>query len=127
MPHCEWALETAIQSTATDIFPYFKTFITTILLEAPFYFYLLSRFSFRKRLLGLLTANVLTHPIVYFLIPMVLSSLNVKYGFYLTLAEGFAVIAEITFVVLIFQTQLMPTLLLLAMANLFSWWVGALS
>lgn len=121
---CEWALRAQVLPTHSTFVEYLKTYFATNALEAPFYFWLLRRKTLQKRIVYLCSANLLTHPAVYFLFPFVFSKIGQDYGFFLTVAELFAFGAETLFVYFRTKTDFLPTAFWIVAANLFSWWVG---
>ena len=84
----------------------------------------MGRRSWRSKGLALLSANLLTHPIVYFLLPYLFARTGHRYAVYLTVAESFAAVAEIAWVRRHWQTGLPRTIAWVLLANLFSWWIG---
>jgi hypothetical protein len=121
---CEWALRAYVQPTHSTFIGYLKVFFETNALEAPFYFCLLRRKTVQKRLVYLFSANLLTHPAVYFLFPILFSKMNQAYGTFLTSSEVFALGAETLFVYFLAKTRFPSTAFWIVSANLFSWWVG---
>jgi hypothetical protein len=104
---------------------YFFVFFKTCLAESPFYYFCFRRLPFTKFLSYLLLANFLTHPIVFFVIPLLFS----KYITAALVGEAFAPLVEMTFAfVVLSKTQTKTTASLgavvILLANLFSWEVG---
>ena len=126
VPQCDWFLRGTVTATIFEPLGYLKTFALTNLLEAPFYFWLLREHSVRVRGTALFSANLLTHPIVYFLLPYGFSLLGASYGTFLAVGEGFALLSEIALLRVVWKTSLSRTTLLIFLGNLFSWWVGVL-
>ena len=124
--HCDWVLRSAVTATVGfTFFKYVQVYLLTNLLESPFYFFLLRHQNSAQKFLGLFGGNTLTHPLVYFGLPLLFSQMHSTYGVYLTVAEIFAMIAEILFIRLVFKTPTAATVIVLSLANLFSWWFGA--
>ncbi len=104
---------------------YFKIFLATIVLEAPFYFFLSKGEGFSKKVQNLLAFNLFTHPVVYFVFPYVGFRLATSYVNMLIAAEIFAPLAE-TALYLCFQKKNRAAgVALILCANIFSWWAGA--
>lgn len=122
---CDWYLQVPAGVTAFHPLAYLRTFALTCLLEAPFYFYLLRQERWASRLLALLSGNLLTHPIVYFLLPYLFARAGQTFAVYLTVAETFAAVAEMIWIHLLWRTGRVRTCVLILSANLFSWWIGS--
>jgi hypothetical protein len=104
---------------------YLVVFLKTCAMEAPFYFLLLAKRHGWKRSSGwILSANALTHPAVYFLIPALIPS----YLLAALVSEAFAPLAEILFVLAVTRarTPVLVTraILFVGLANLVSWQLG---
>ena len=106
-------------------FSYAKTFAKTCLCEAPFYFWCFRRERFERALSWLLFANFSTHPIVFFVIPLLFST----YLHAAIAAEAYAAGAEMLLVGIVLarprgrREGAIAALVILA-ANLFSWEFG---
>jgi hypothetical protein len=123
---CGWALQSSAQIVSVPLLTYLKVFLITNILESPFYFWVLQKYSWKQKILTLLCANLLTHPFVYFVFPMIFARMNLSYASYLTTAEAFAFIVEILFVCRVLKTDKLKTSTALFLANIFSWWIGLL-
>jgi len=104
---------------------YATVFFKTCFLEAPFYFWCLRRENTYRSLQILLTANFLTHPIVFFIFPLIFS----RYVPAALWAELFAAGAEMLFVGYLMarshgRLSGVSAALMILLANLFSWEVG---
>lgn len=109
-------------------FSYLSVFLKTCALEAPFYLLLLRRYHVTSRITCLLSSNLLTHPAVYFVFPSLFTS-------YMTSAlasEAFAPITEFLFVFGLSRfygkngPKALTVAVVISIANLFSWQMGAL-
>lgn len=109
--------------TFGPFFGYFKVFLTTCLLELPFYFWIFRTAPWPARLSSLTLANLCTHPLVFFAFPCL-------FRFYLTGAlasEAFAIGTEGLLVALWASRMGLapgPAVGAAVLANLFSWQVG---
>jgi hypothetical protein len=104
---------------------YATVFAKTCALEAPFYFLCLKNESLPRRLQVLMSSNFLTHPIVFFVFPLLFS----KYVPAALSAELFAALAEMAFVGgIVAKTEGARrgarAAIWIVMANLFSWEAG---
>lgn len=104
---------------------YATVFFKTCLLEAPFYAWCLRRESFLKTVQLILSANFLTHPIVFFVFPLLFS----HYVPAALSAEVFAAGAEMLFIGLWMKSSYgaragWSSAFIILLANLFSWEVG---
>jgi hypothetical protein len=104
---------------------YATVFTKTCFLEAPFYTYCLRKENFLKTVQLILTANFLTHPIVFFVFPLLFS----HYVPAALSAEVFAAGAEMIFIGLwIYKSYGARagwiSAFIILLANLFSWEVG---
>ena len=94
----------------------------TILLEFPFYFYGLEpRRPARQRRLICLLANLVSYPVVIFILPGFFSSYNA----YLAVAETFAPLSEILWLQVVAGPVTRREGLAIIAANLFSWLFGS--
>ncbi len=121
---CEFILNSVTQLTQTNFSQYIFVFLSTCLLELLFYFWVLKKYSYLSRLLGLGIANLATHPIVYFLLPWLFSKQAIEWKYYLLTAEIFAPIAEAIILSVFFKIGWGRSILLMLAANLFSWGLG---
>ncbi len=123
-PECAAYFLQASQNTPFDLLQYVKVFGSTLILELPFYLLALRGVQRLGRRLEVWTAaNLLTHPMVYFGLPMLFAYFAGSYRAMLLTAEVFAPLAEMAFCRWA-GVSWRRTLWILA-ANLFSWHVGA--
>ncbi|MFL5812221.1 MAG: hypothetical protein ACJ763_01480 [Bdellovibrionia bacterium] len=104
---------------------YATVFFKTCFLEAPFYAWCLRREGFFKAVQLILTANFLTHPIVFFVFPLLFA----RYVPAALSAEVFAAGAEMLFIGLWMKNSYGArtgwiSAFIILFANLFSWEVG---
>ena len=125
---CSVLLQTvAIQAQPVVFSHYFFVFMMTCLLEFPFYFLTIGPSygtNIRTSVVADLLSNLVTHPIVYWVIPGVGILLHAKYIHVLSVAEVFAPFTEFALLVKIWKIPAARVLPLMIGANLFSWWVG---
>src|SRR5205085_98388 len=93
---CWRALSEPELSPVVPFFAWLMVFGLTCLLEAPFYLTALrgTGHGWGKRLIALLLPNLATHPLVYFVIPWVVSRFEGPHIVTLTVGEIFAPLAE---------------------------------
>lgn len=104
---------------------YLPFFLKTLVLELPIYFLFLRRLKSIPTILKLNTlANLATHPIVFFIIPIALMQLNGTYLNYLVTAEIFAPLVETLILYKVFKLSPSRSFAAALCANLFSWSVG---
>lgn len=123
--HCHWRLAAQMVSGEIGLAQYLVPFLFTLLLESIFYFLLLKKYSYRKRVFWLLIANLATHPLVYLAFPRVFGAFTLSYASYLTFSELFAPALEVLILWRFAKAGLPRAVLLIVWANLFSWWVGS--
>jgi hypothetical protein len=104
---------------------YATVFFKTCFLESPFYFWCFRSKNFFRSLQILLTANFLTHPLIFFVFPLLFS----RYVPAALWAELFAATVEMLFIgYLVSRARGLKagTIagLIIVLANLFSWEVG---
>ena len=74
---------------------YLPFFLKTFVLELPIYFLFLRTLKNVPVILKMNTVlNLATHPVVFFIIPLILTQLNATYLHYLVVAEIFAPLVE---------------------------------
>jgi hypothetical protein len=108
--------------TFVEYLPYFfKTFI----LELPVYLLFLRH---QKKLSEILQINFIlnfaTHPVVFFLIPLIIMQYNATYLHYLVIAEVFAPLVEAIILAYFYRISCKRAFLAAIAANLFSWSLG---
>ena len=122
---CEFILNSQTKITTVSFTEYSMFFFMTCALEFLFYFIALNKMSFRHRIFAILICNTITHPMVYFFFPWIFSVMKLEYKFYLLFAEVFAPAVEALFLVTIYTQRVKRAMVFMALANLFSWAVGA--
>lgn len=121
--------ETLLEPIAVDPvgpFEYLKFFAMTLALELPMYHRLLPLMSFKRKAAAALVVNVATHPLIFFVFPLLLKSLGGTYFQYLVAAEVFAPVAEALVLWKAFGVGFKRAGTAALIANLFSWGIGAL-
>lgn len=110
--------------TLTHSLAYLFVFLKTCFCESLFYFICFRRLSFEKRLAALLGGNIMTHPFVFFVIPLFFKT-------YLASAlcgEAFAAFSEMALAFFILRgfpiRHALAGAVWILIANLFSWEVG---
>lgn len=104
---------------------YLPYFLKTFALELPVYFIFLRTLKRIPEILKINTVlNLATHPIVFYLIPVILMQLNANYLNYLVVAEIFAPLVEALILYRIFKVRVSRAFAASICANLFSWSVG---
>lgn len=95
----------------------------TLLVEIPFFLSLkwLAATRWRNALLCALACNLITHPLIHFvLLPYAREQMWLTYKFVLV-AEGFALLVECTVAAWWFKKHWLKAVLMVAIANLASW------
>ena len=123
---CDWYLQSPTQISQIDFFTYFLALGLTCILELPFYFIILNKFNFKTKLLILVSANLLTHPFIYFALPIIFSKIQIPFFIYYLTAETFAPIVESLFMIFVIKINWKNSILTMFIANICSWWVGTL-
>ena len=104
---------------------YLPFFLKTFVLELPIYFLFLRTLKNVPVILKMNTVlNLATHPVVFFIIPLILTQLNATYLHYLVVAEIFAPLVEALVLFKVYKISLGRAVLAALCANLFSWSVG---
>ena len=104
---------------------YLPFFLKTFALELPIYFLFLQTLKNIPTVLKInAVLNLATHPIVFFVIPIILAYLGATYLHYLAVAEIFAPLIEALILFRIYKLSLGRSLTAAICANLFSWSVG---
>lgn len=104
---------------------YLPFFLKTFALELPIYFIILRQLKNIPTVLQINTVlNLATHPIVFFVIPIILTNLGANYLHYLATAEIFAPLIEALILFRIYKLSLARSLTAAISANLLSWSVG---
>jgi hypothetical protein len=136
-PPALWAYLTGVGSCAIELrsaidpsFPewqlYLKGFGLTLLLEAPIYaWFLRERLGFLRKSLFILAVNVATHPMIWFVFPELFSKFEADIGAYVIFSELFAPLVEGLLLKFAFGISSRFAFVGAAVANLFSWWIGA--
>lgn len=108
--------------TFTQYLPYFlKTFILEL---GVYYLFLKNRKSLVEMLQIDLILNLATHPVVFFLIPIIIMQFGATYLNYLVIAEVFAPLTEALILGYFYKISYSRAFLAAIAANLFSWSIG---
>lgn len=119
-------MQSPVSSMDFDFSLYSKYFVTTVLIEAPVYFFALRFLAFKTKLKLVLSVNLATHPIVFYLFPWVLMHWHLNYGAYVLSAEIFAPLVEGLMIWKIFKVPASAAFAAAFAANIISWWLGIL-
>lgn len=105
---------------------YLVVFLTTNLLEAPFYYLAFHKNpnAWRKAPLALIGANLATHPTIYFIFPTLAAKFQMTYVAMLLACEIFAPLVETVLLNRVAKIEIKKAAVLMLIANLFSWWLG---
>lgn len=123
--NCDFILNHLVQPTEFHLNSYLSAFLLTCLLEAPFYLWAF-RFSLLFKSITLLfIANIITHPIIYFLLPWFFSLLKMNTLSFIVIAEIFAPITEAIILWRFAKLPIGRALIMMILANIFSWYIGA--
>ncbi len=124
--NCAEVFQTPVTPTPFDLVEYLKYFLWTLGLELPLYYFMLSNLAKLKRLQLSLLVNIATHPIIFFVFPLILSHWNLTYRDYLLSAEIFAPLVEGFIIWKLFKSNPGRAFSAALSANLISWWLGVL-
>lgn len=122
--HCTEIYLSMVQATDLSFWGYLPFLLGTILFEAPIYYFGLTELSRKQRLLAILILNLATHPIIFFVFPLVLERYQATYSVYLTSAEIFAPVVETLILWKGFHVNVKRAFWISITANLISWWLG---
>ncbi|MEQ1721843.1 MAG: hypothetical protein ABL930_01615 [Pseudobdellovibrio sp.] len=104
---------------------YLPYFLKTFILELPVYLFFLRHHKKLNEILQINSIlNFATHPIVFFLIPLILLQFNATYLHYLVIAEVFAPLVEALLLIYAYKVGYGRAFLAGIAANLFSWSLG---
>lgn len=104
---------------------YLPYFLKTFLLELIIYWLFLRNQKSLTEILQIdFILNLATHPVVFFLMPIIVMGLNGNYLNYLVAAEVFAPLTEAIILVYFYKLSWPRALQAAITANLFSWSVG---
>jgi hypothetical protein len=123
---CGLVLGTEVGRNRTTVFFYLGFFLLTCLLESIFYF----RAGQKKKLTPskiieqILVLNLATHPLVFFIFPMVLEKAGSTVFTYIWTAELFAFAVESILLVRRYHYSWTMAIMTSCLANLFSWSIG---
>jgi hypothetical protein len=104
---------------------YLPAYGFTVLLEFPFYFWVLRKKGrFLSAAIATFGVNLATHPAVWYFWPQLFSKHGLNYGILVSFVELLVPIIEAGLLTLYFKTSFIRTYAIAVLANLFSWWVG---
>ena len=121
-PHeCSEIYQLTTLAEPFTLMQYLPFFLKTLLLELPIYYLFFRTLKSIPKILQInFLVNLATHPIVFFIIPMILMKLNGNYLNYLVTAEVFAPLVETLILVYYFKFSLRSAIATAICANLFS-------
>ena len=124
---CTEELQEAMLPFSLSTIEYAKMLTATLLLELPFYhWFLRSKKSFRESAKADLVLNLATHPLVIFVIPLLVVSQHGNFRSFIIIAELFAPLVETVLLHLIWKIPMKRAFAAAFIANLASWWIGTL-
>lgn len=125
-PHqCSEIYELTTLTEPFSIFEYLPYFLKTFALELPIYYLFLRNLKNIPTILKINSiVNLATHPIVFYIIPLILMQLNSTYLHYLITAEIFAPLTEALILYRFYRLSPGRALIAAICANLFSWSLG---
>jgi hypothetical protein len=135
IPHQDSSCSLLLQSPLTELSEtslqhYLTILLLTIALELSFFLlpFYLSHFPVKKTLLhgslAALLCNLISHPFVYFIFPLLGMKSHLSYLSVLISAELFAPTLEILILISIWRLPRRSVIPSLITANLTSWWIG---
>lgn len=104
---------------------YWYYFVLTLLLEAPFFYFLLNSLRPILRLSVIFFVNLATHPFIFLILPQIMMKFNKSYLFYLIVAETFAPIVEALLLIKVWKISPKKAFAISLIANLCSWMIGS--
>lgn len=120
---CTAIYQSPVTSDPVSFLEYLPYFLKTCALELPIYWlFLKGKKGFLQILMINILLNLSTHPIVFFIIPLLLK--GGTYFQYLSVAEFFAPLVEFLILWRGFKVDGRVALLAAVAANLFSWGLG---
>jgi hypothetical protein len=112
--------------TSVTFMVYSIYFLLTLLFETPWY--LIFGWIGQQKLLAtikqILTLNLATHPIIFWVIPYIFNYLNLSALSYIVIAEAFAFMIEMFILKFVFNVVWFRSFVTSLCANVFSWLVG---
>lgn len=105
---------------------YLLLFALTCLLEGPFYFRTMGTQPLKRKLCGVLTLNLCTHPLVVLGFPQFFALNGYPRWASLLSSEIFAGSVEAAILSVLFSLPMRVSAAWAIATNLFSWWVGGL-
>jgi hypothetical protein len=125
-PECLWALLVGPRPRSTTLGEYALVYFFTCLIEFPFYWLgLRNRCGLVKIAWVTLVLNLATHPLIYFLFPLLVFRLHGGSYQSLLASEVFAPVVEAMLLYGITRLNVITVVASSVVANLCSWWIGA--
>ncbi len=122
---CESVYQAGLPNDPMSLVEYLPYFLKTCVLELPFYYFFLTRTqSFSRIVIINFILNLLTHPIVFLVMPILFEHLGLNYLQYLLLAETFAPLTEAIVLHYVFKVEAPTAIRAALVANLLSWGIG---
>jgi hypothetical protein len=122
---CDFILNSLSKPTPFYLGSYLMVYGLTCLIEMPIYFLVLRDRSIWERTRILILANLATHPVIYFLFPLVLSYLQINVQGCLLISEAFAPLTEGLLLWRIWGVPPKSAFFAMLLANMLSWIVGS--
>ena len=122
---CQLILEGAVEVNTFSLFSYLGLFFLTCVIEGPIYWLGTRRQLPLTRILFLIFfVNLLTHPLVTWVFPLLAIQIHASYGSYVIFSEIFAPLIEALALHFQFRLSWKRSFLVSIAANLGSWWLG---
>ena len=115
---CDWIWKVPISGDFPTLAEYLLTFALTILLESPFYTFLL------RKAWPNFWLNFASHPFLVWVMKPWLSHLGVSFGMGLLIIESLAILIEVIVLIKYYKVSTPKAFFTAASANLFSWNLG---
>lgn len=123
---CQIVLDQPVSSFRISFSTYIRMFGMTNVLEWPFYALFLKqmRVSYIKSLAIVFVLNLMTHPLICFVFPLLGQRLGVTYGQYILFSEAFAPLVEGMILAVYLRQPFAKCFWVAFTCNLISWNVG---
>lgn len=121
---CDVKYALPVNLLTPDVKTYAMLLAFTLAIESPFYWWLARENTRARKITTWLLANLLTHPVVVFVILPYARAEGWTMLRYLIVAESFALLSEIVCAKFLLRTSWFRTVALITAANLVSWSVS---
>lgn len=124
IPECRAMLHDARYWPVPSLSVYLKYFVITLVLEAPVYALILYRLGWKKATAALVFVNLLTHPLIVYVWPLIARQYNLGYRELILIGEGLVPLIEALALKFILQDRFVKILFIAYLANFASWYLA---